>query len=50
MMLRVYPAEGGRYPPESYALAFGVLGAVQLAAWLLFATMKREPEAFREKA
>jgi len=47
MMLRVYPAEGGRYPAESYALAFGVLGAVQLAAWLLFATMKREPESWR---
>lgn len=47
MMLRVYPAEGGRYPPESYALAFAVLGAVQLAAWLLVATMKREPEPWR---
>jgi sugar phosphate permease len=47
MLLRVYPADGGRYPVESYSLAFAVLGAVQLAAWLLVATVKREPEAYR---
>lgn len=50
MLLRVFPADGGRYPAESYALAFAVLGAMQLVAWLLVATMKREPETHRETA
>ena len=43
MLLRVFPAESGRYPPDSYALAFGVLLAVQFAGWALAASVRREP-------
>jgi len=50
MLLRAFPSEGGRYAPESYATAFAILGAVQLAAFLLVATVKKEPEAHREAA
>jgi MFS family permease len=37
VMLRFWPVEGGRYPAEAYAVAFGVLGILQLAVllWLL---------------
>jgi len=37
VLLRLWPAADGRYPPESYAVAFGIVGALQLAtlAWLL---------------
>jgi MFS family permease len=36
-LLRLWPAAEGRYPLEGYAVAFGVVGALQLAAllWLL---------------
>ncbi len=43
MLLRLFPADGGRYPAEGYALAFGILGAVQLAAWTLVVTVEKEP-------
>lgn len=43
MLLRVFPAEGGRYPPESYVLAFSVLLAVQFAGWALVAAVNQEP-------
>jgi len=45
MLLRFYPAQDGRSPPESYALAFLILGVVQLAAWLSVATVSKEPGA-----
>ena len=45
MLLKLFPAEGGRYPAEGYALAFAILGVVQLAAWVLVATVKKEPGA-----
>jgi MFS family permease len=37
VLLRFWPVEGGRYPAEAYAVAFGVLGILQLAVllWLL---------------
>ena len=37
VLLRFWPVEGGRYPVEAYAAAFGVLGILQLAVllWLL---------------
>jgi MFS family permease len=36
-LLRLWPAVDGRYPPESYAVTFGIVGVLQLAtlAWLL---------------
>jgi MFS family permease len=36
-VLRLYPSEPGRYAPEGYAMALGILTALQLAAlaWLL---------------
>jgi len=36
-VLRLYPDETGRYAPEGYAMALGILTALQLAvlAWLL---------------
>ena len=36
-VLRAYPVIDGRYSPEGYAMAFGILGALQAAAlaWLL---------------
>ena len=47
MLLRLFPAEGGRYSAEGYGLAFMILGLVQLAAWVLVATVGKEPEAHR---
>ncbi len=47
MLLRLFPVEGGRYPAEGYALAFAILGVAQFAAWVLVATVKKEPEAYR---
>ena len=47
MLLRLFPADNGRYPAEGYALVFAILGAVQLAAWALVATVKKEPEAYQ---
>ena len=47
MLLRLFPADNGRYPAEGYALVFAILGAVQLAAWLIVATVKTEPGPFR---
>ena len=37
VLLRFWPEEAGRYPTEAYAVAFGILGVLQLAAllWLL---------------
>jgi MFS family permease len=37
VLLRFWPADAGRYPAESYAVAFGIVGVLQLAAllWLL---------------
>jgi MFS family permease len=42
-VLKSYPAADGRYAPEGYAVAFGILGVLQLAAlaWLL---PMREPK------
>jgi len=36
-LLRLWPAADGRYPPESYAVVFGICGVLQLGAvvWLL---------------
>jgi hypothetical protein len=36
-VLRLFPVVDGRYSPEGYALAFGLIAAVQCAvlAWLL---------------
>lgn len=36
-VLRIFPAIDGRYPPDGYALAFGISGALQLATllWLM---------------
>ncbi len=46
-ILRFYPAEGSRYAAEGYAVAFGVLAAFHLAAWLWLAVLEREPEPYR---
>lgn len=37
VVLRLYPVADGRYAPEGYAMAFAILGVLQLAAiaWLL---------------
>jgi MFS family permease len=37
LLLRLWPATDGRYPAEGYAVAFGVVGVLQLAVllWLL---------------
>ena len=37
VLLRLWPAAEGRYPAEAYAVAFGILGVLQLAVllWLL---------------
>ncbi len=37
VLLRLWPADEGRYPAEGYAAAFGIVGLLQLAAllWLL---------------
>lgn len=43
MLLRLFPDNQGRYPAEGYALVFLILGGFQLAAWLLVATLQREP-------
>ncbi len=45
-ILRLFPVEGGRYDPRGYAIAFCLLAAVQLAAWLWLLTLKREPEPY----
>jgi predicted MFS family arabinose efflux permease len=50
MLLRLFPADNGRYPVEGYALAFMILGGVQLAAWVLVATLGKEPGAYRPPA
>jgi predicted MFS family arabinose efflux permease len=36
-VLRIFPAIDGRYPPDGYAVAFGISGALQLATllWLM---------------
>jgi hypothetical protein len=36
-VLRLYPVADGRYAPEGYAMAFAILGVLQLVAiaWLL---------------
>jgi predicted MFS family arabinose efflux permease len=47
MVLRLFPADGGRYPAEGYAFAFLILGGVQLAALILVATLKKEPGAYQ---
>ncbi len=47
MLLRLFPADGGRYPAEGYALAFGLLGVAQIAALVIVTTVKKEPEAVR---
>lgn len=45
VLLRFWPADAGRYPAEGYAAAFGVVGALQLAAllWLLPVKEKSPP-------
>jgi MFS family permease len=37
VVLRLWPADEGRYPAEAYAVSFGILGVLQLAVllWLL---------------
>jgi len=45
VMLRFWSADGGRYPAEGYAVAFGVLGMLQLAALLWLLPMKEKPPA-----
>lgn len=45
-VLRQFPAEGGRYAPEGYALAFGGLACIHLLVWLWLATLKREPSVY----
>lgn len=47
MLLRLFPADNGRYSAEGYGLAFMILGLVQFAAWVLVATVGKEPEAYR---
>jgi len=42
-LLRLWPAAEGRYPAEGYAVAFGIVGAVQLAVLLWLLPMK-EPQ------
>ena len=48
MLLRLFPADNGRYSAEGYGLAFMILGLVQFAAWVLVATVGKEPEAYRK--
>ncbi len=45
VLLRFWPADAGRYPAEGYAVAFGIVGALQLAAllWLLPLKEKSAP-------
>ena len=45
-ILRLFPSDAGRYDPRGYALAFGLLATIQLAAWLWLATLKREPAPY----
>jgi hypothetical protein len=47
-VLRQFPAEGGRYAPEGYALAFGALACIHLAVWAWLATLKDEPAVYRK--
>ncbi len=47
VLLRQFPADGGRYPAEGYALAFLILGVVQLAAWISVLTLRKEPGAYQ---
>jgi len=42
-VLRLWPAVDGRYPAEGYAVAFGIVGAMQLAVLLWLLPMK-EPK------
>jgi hypothetical protein len=42
-VLKSYPSADGRYAPEGYALAFGILAVLQLAALAWLAPM-REPK------
>lgn len=42
-VLRLFPAEGARYAPEGYAIAFGALATVHVAVWWWLATLKEEP-------
>jgi hypothetical protein len=42
-LLRLWPAVDGRYPAEGYAVAFGIVGAMQLAVLLWLLPMK-EPQ------
>ena len=43
ILLRLFPAQDGRYPSEGYALAFALLGSAQLVAWWSVAMVKAEP-------
>ncbi|MCC6209657.1 MAG: MFS transporter [Burkholderiales bacterium] len=45
VLLRQWPAEAGRYPAEGYAVAFGVLALLQLAAILWLLPMKEKAAA-----
>ena len=42
VLLRFWPADAGRYPAEGYAVAFGIVGALQLAALLWLLPMKEK--------
>jgi len=42
VLLRFWPAEAGRYPAEGYAVAFGVVGVLQLAALLWLMPLKEK--------
>ena len=47
MLLRLFPADAGRYSSEAYALAFAILGAAQLAAWLFVVGVKEGKQKAR---
>jgi predicted MFS family arabinose efflux permease len=47
-ILRLFPAEGGRYAAEGYAIAFSALAAIHLVAWLWLVTLREEPQPYRQ--
>ena len=47
VVLRLWPAYEGRYPAEAYAVAFGILGVLQLAVLLWLLPMRERPAKAR---
>ena len=43
VLLRLWPAVDGRYPAEGYAVAFGIIGVLQLAVLLWLLPMREKP-------